>query len=391
MRRSLFPLVLILVGSPLFAQDIRERWGVGGAVGYGDYLSPGSAKKGTNADLYLSGWVREGVGSNTELIAALDGLSATGSSVRSGLRARALTLGLLQPLIRPDDWVPYVVLAGGAAFVHAPGAVRPDVVQPVGKFGLGLERYVGAKSTLGLQINYHYLLSNGRYAPESSAASVALTYTSFFYCGLGAQRVLPSPAAVPPPNATPVYSHPTAVIAQDTDGDGVPDLRDNCPDTPEGQTVDAFGCPKDSDGDGVLDDLDACPNTPAGALVNSAGCPAETVSVTLDIKFDAGQSVVKPEFDAQIGKVADFMARFPNTTVLIEGHTDNAGNPATSLPLSQRRADAVRQTLVAKFHVAPGRVTAKGYGDTRPIANNKTPEGRAANRRVVATLSATKK
>jgi OOP family OmpA-OmpF porin len=59
--------------------------------------------------------------------------------------------------------------------------------------------------------------------------------------------------------------------------------------------------------------------------------------------------------------------------------------------VDERRADAVRQVLVAKFHVAPGRVTAKGYGDTRPIANNKTPEGRAANRRVVATLSATKK
>ncbi|MBL0349056.1 MAG: OmpA family protein [Elusimicrobia bacterium] len=125
--------------------------------------------------------------------------------------------------------------------------------------------------------------------------------------------------------------------------------------------------------------------------MNSAGCPAETVSVTLDIKFDAGQFAVKPAFDEQIGKVADFMARFPNTTVVIEGHTDNAGNPATSLPLSQRRADAVRQVLVAKFHVAPGRVTAKGYGDTRPIANNKTPDGRAANRRVIATLSATKK
>lgn len=391
MRRSLFPLVLIFIGFPLFAQDIRERWGVGGAVGYGDVLSPAASKKDTGADLYLSGWVREGIGSNTELIAALDGLSAAGSSARTGLRARALTLGVLQPLNRPEDWAPYFVLAGGAAFVHAPGAVRPDVVQPVAKLGLGLERYVGAKSTLGLQLNYHHLLSNGRYAPKTSAASVALTYTSFFYCGRGAQKVLATPAAAPPPNVTPVYSHPTAVIDQDTDGDGVSDLQDNCPDTPEGQTVDAFGCPKDSDGDGVLDDLDACPNTPAGALVNSAGCPAETVSVTLDIKFDAGQFAVKPAFDEQIGKVADFMARFPNTTVVIEGHTDNAGNPATSLPLSQRRADAVRQVLVAKFHVAPGRVTAKGYGDTRPIANNKTPDGRAANRRVIATLSATKK
>ncbi len=63
---------------------------------------------------------------------------------------------------------------------------------------------------------------------------------------------------------------------RDTDGDGVPDRKDKCPDTPKGATVDATGCPHDSDGDGVLDGLDKCPNTPKGATVDATGCPHDS-------------------------------------------------------------------------------------------------------------------
>ena len=65
-------------------------------------------------------------------------------------------------------------------------------------------------------------------------------------------------------------------IPRDTDGDGVPDRKDKCPDTPHGAAVDATGCPKDSDGDGVLDGLDQCPDTPRGATVDAAGCPKDS-------------------------------------------------------------------------------------------------------------------
>jgi OOP family OmpA-OmpF porin len=154
--------------------------------------------------------------------------------------------------------------------------------------------------------------------------------------------------------------------------------------------VDALGCPKDTDADGVADHLDRCPDTPRGKLVDESGCPVESVSVTLDVKFDLGRAEVKPEFEGQLQRVAEFLKRFPDTTVLIEGHSDAVGNPAKNLALSQRRADAVREALVNTLGVDGRRVSAKGFGSTRPVGDNATPEGRAANRRVVATIQSVK-
>lgn len=145
--------------------------------------------------------------------------------------------------------------------------------------------------------------------------------------------------------------------------------------------------PEDSDGDGVTDPIDACPGTPARTMVDAKGCPIEKVSVTLDIKFAVGKSDLHSKFDPSLAKVADFMKAFPDTRVLIEGHTDNEGSVAFNKKLSQDRADAVRKALVGRFGISLKRVTAKGFGAERPILDNAAPEGRAANRRVVATLS----
>lgn len=185
---------------------------------------------------------------------------------------------------------------------------------------------------------------------------------------------------------------PVIVVAMaDADGDGVADDMDACPATPAGTMVDATGCPKDSDKDGVLDVLDKCPETPAGTLVDADGCPVEKVSVALDIKFAVGKADLSPDFDSQLAKVSDFMKRFPDTTVVIEGHTDNAGSAVLNKKLSQARADAVRKALVDRFGVAEGRVNALGFGAEKPLSDNASAEGRAANRRVVATISAVNK
>lgn len=377
----------LLAVSTLQAQDIQERWGVGGALGYGDLFSPRRLAQGTKGDVAGTGWIRYGVGPNTETILALDSLSTRGSS-RTGSKIRALTLGLHQPFFRPDLWAPYFTLAAGGAFTRQTRLDGKEGVQPTFKIGLGIERALGAQSALGLQWSYHQVLSSGRYARGMNGHMVTASWTYFFYCG--AFRA-PLPTAVPAADTTPVYARPTAVVEPDGDKDGVPDLRDNCPDTAAGDPVDAFGCPRDSDGDGVVDSLDTCPDTPAGTLVNGAGCPAETVSFTLDIKFDSGRTELKSEFDPQLQKVADFLNRFPTVQAVVEGHTDNLGAPATNRRLSQQRADAVRRALIERFSVAPTRLTAQGFGSDKPLANNATPEGRAANRRVVVTLSAVDK
>jgi OOP family OmpA-OmpF porin len=179
----------------------------------------------------------------------------------------------------------------------------------------------------------------------------------------------------------------------DSDGDGVYDDQDNCPDTPTGATVDSLGCPLDSDGDGVYDYLDKCPNTPTGARVDENGCPIilkETVSIELNIEFDLNRAEIRPQYHNQLKKVADFMRTYPDTTARVEGHTDSAGPSQYNLQLSQKRADSVRQYLINNFRIAPDRLNARGFGESRPIATNTTREGRKKNRRVVAVIYATK-
>ncbi len=176
----------------------------------------------------------------------------------------------------------------------------------------------------------------------------------------------------------------------DSDKDGVPDYLDKCPGTPAGVAVDKDGCPLDSDKDGVPDYLDKCPGTPIGTLVDKDGCPLppEKVSMTLAVEFDTGKADIKKKYDGEIGRVAEFLNKYPNAKGVIEGHTDNVGGAAMNQKLSERRAQAVVNYLVQKYGIDPARLSAKGYGMIRPIADNKTAEGRQKNRRVEAHFSA---
>lgn len=178
----------------------------------------------------------------------------------------------------------------------------------------------------------------------------------------------------------------------DSDADGVANSQDKCPTTPTGVAVDARGCALDTDGDGVVDHLDKCPDTPEGALVDENGCRkmlTEAVSIKLALTFDTNKADIKPEFIDQIAKVAKFMTEYPDTTVVIEGHTDSTGAAKYNKSLSQKRAQAVADSLVNEHHVAANRVSAVGYGEEKPIADNNTADGRKANRRVVAQISTT--
>lgn len=149
---------------------------------------------------------------------------------------------------------------------------------------------------------------------------------------------------------------------------------------------------RDSDGDGVVDAKDQCPDTRRGAKVDRQGCYAvlkEAVTMKIDVKFPTGSARVDAAGDAEVQKLADFMNQYPQTSVEVAGHTDNTGNAAANRRLSQQRADAVRGRLTGKFGIDGKRVTAVGYGPDRPIADNGTAAGREANRRVEATISQT--
>jgi OOP family OmpA-OmpF porin len=163
----------------------------------------------------------------------------------------------------------------------------------------------------------------------------------------------------------------------DTDGDGVYDYMDQCPNTPKGVTVDAKGCPPDSDGDGVPDYRDECPDTPKGATVNSVGCWALKGIVL----FDHNKWELKPAAYPLLDEVVTILKKNRDIEGEIQGHTDSTGPETYNQRLSEKRAQAVVDYLV-QHGIDPGRFTVRGYGESRPVASNDTKEGRQENRRV---------
>ena len=145
---------------------------------------------------------------------------------------------------------------------------------------------------------------------------------------------------------------------------------------------------KDSDNDGVGDDEDMCPNTPADVEVDSVGCPIfdkklsdEVSMAAAGIYFETGKDVIKAESFENLDKLVTILTNNANLKATIEGHTDDQGEAKANMKLSQSRADAVKRYLENKG-IAGNRLSAKGFGETQPIADNSTEEGRALNRRV---------
>jgi len=192
----------------------------------------------------------------------------------------------------------------------------------------------------------------------------------------------------------------------DSDRDGVIDSKDKCPGTPAGRKVNADGCELDSDGDGVIDANDKCPGTPAGRKVNAEGCELDSdgdgivdgsdkcptvFAKTADgcppplvlegVHFDNDKATLRPEAFAILDKTAVSLKDWGDVNIEVGGHTDSRADDDYNLKLSQRRAETVRDYLISKG-IAADRLTAKGYGETKPIADNETEEGRFKNRRV---------
>lgn len=183
---------------------------------------------------------------------------------------------------------------------------------------------------------------------------------------------------------------------KDSDNDGVPDGIDQCADTPAGAKVDARGCPvvTDADNDGVPDDKDLCPNTPASVKVDKDGCPIvlnDRETELLDkgriternIHFETAKWEILPESQPTLDEIGNILIQWPRLQIEIGGHTDWRGSDAYNQDLSEKRANAVLQYLMGKFpQITGAQFTAKGYGESQPVATNKTVEGMAQNRRV---------
>ncbi|MBT8060485.1 MAG: OmpA family protein [Gammaproteobacteria bacterium] len=137
----------------------------------------------------------------------------------------------------------------------------------------------------------------------------------------------------------------------------------------------------DLDGDGVPNERDKCPNTRPGAVVDLDGCEVEAVIELEGVHFDFDKATLRPDAMVVLNEAAALLNKHQKVVVEVAGHTDSRGSEEYNQGLSERRANAVRDYLASKG-IRASRLSAKGYGELRPIASNDTDEGRAENRRV---------
>jgi outer membrane protein OmpA-like peptidoglycan-associated protein len=195
-------------------------------------------------------------------------------------------------------------------------------------------------------------------------------------------------------DACPSLAGPAATKGcPDRDGDGIADKDDACPDQKGPATT--KGCP-DTDGDGIADKDDKCP-TVAG-LAEFGGCPKPALDETKKVEvqkklsfaaknifFETGKDILKKESLRDLDSVVNIMKQYDFLKLNVDGHTDNVGTEKSNVDLSMKRASAVVDYLT-KHGIAGDRLTAQGFGPNKPVADNKTVQGRAQNRRVELTI-----
>ncbi len=363
-----------LTGSPAHAQYDDQplpTWYVGPMVGYGFADGDRNAKDGLNLHLVAGRVIHDAFAVELNAFTTKFDTNVAGGpdTDLTGLGAN-LALGLS---------------AGGhPVFLLGAGTVQQDIggesrTSTFGDLGVGVYLPFSVAGELWrLDARYHVLMTDHPALPgEEIVEDLRLNFGVLF--GFGREQPPPQPPAqeevIPPP---PV----------DGDGDGVPDAADQCPDTAAGAAVDASGCelrpvaaPADGDGDGVADASDACPGTTPGTKVDAKGCVIPEKVVMRAAYFGSNSASLTAKGYEMLHEIAAALKANPGLRFEIEGHSDMSGPADQNLVLSQKRAELVRDVLV-ELGIDPGRLVAKGYGETRPVNDNKTLEKRAQNRRV---------
>jgi OmpA-OmpF porin, OOP family len=264
------------------------------------------------------------------------------------------SLDLLRVFNRPGRFSPYIGVGAGAIENDiTPGAAGKDAMWQA-SLGAFWTLWEGDGATFALRPDFKARWDDAHAAGKYTDYIGELGF-QFTWGGMRKVSAAPPPPPPPPPAAVAPAPPPPAVTPQppgDEDHDGVPDDRDRCPGTPPGVAVDANGCPQKG-------------------------------SITLEgVTFDYNSANLAAGSLNVLDDVAEGLKKHPRLKVELQGHTDSKGPDAYNLTLSQKRADAVRAYLL-KSGVSPTQITAKGYGEGQPIADNNTEAGRAKNRRVV--------
>ena len=316
---------------------------------------------------------------------------------------------LLYHFFPKNDLVPYLAAGvGGVTREQAGGGHRLSF-----DYGAGLKYFINNDFALRADvrgINYKY---------EKFYTNVE--YTLGFYIPFNASKPAPAPVAVPAPvveaaapKAAPVVVVPPAPLAnlaanpasvevgksvmlswdsqnatacEIQPGVGPVNLQGSKEVTPTADTAYTLSCKGDG---GVVSSKAPVTVTMPPKVEEAAGKKASAVAagarLALKVQFDTGKSIIKKQYYDELKVVGDGLNEHKNLKGVIEGHTDSVGSDASNKALSQRRANAVRDYIVKNFKINRNRLAAKGYGESRPIADNATVEGRAQNRRIEATF-----
>ena len=278
-------------------------------------------------------------------------------------------------LIKSNTIDPYLGVGGGYTWLDNTGAGTLNGT-------LGLSYWVSDKVALDLQTSYKHSFEDNLPKHFQHAFGVKFKFGGPDSDGDGvidSKDDCPTVAGLKALNGCP-----------DADGDGIADAKDGCPN--EAGPAANNGCPwPDTDGDGVLDKDDTCPDV-AGTVANN-GCPEVTEEVqnklnayAKTILFDTGKDSIKDESKQVLEDIIAILNKYPTSKFTVDGHTDSVGSEKLNLRLSDARAISVKDYLVANG-VDEFRLSADGFGETKPIASNKTRDGRAQNRRVEINLA----
>ncbi len=409
MKNIVAAALVVLALAPARAEDLTGRLGVGGAVGAATPIGDKWVANRNDTGLGLGAWLRYGVLPRWTLGLSYDNLAFT----RAKARVEALDLNAAYALAPDSSWNPNVHLGLGGGRVHGLPSGKPNVF--TADAGLGVDKFIGPSFTLGAAVDWLYGARNSNSGTHEVHALKAGLTAGLWFGGKRPAKVAaapapapapvaapaPAPAPAPPPAAVAIALTPaSASVAAGASSSfnaavtGAKDAGVTWSLAPQVGTVSPAGVYTAPASVPVSQDVTvtatsvADPSKKASSVVHLTA--PEKVTIALELEFDTAKAVVKPEYDAELKKVAEFLKTYPTTSAEIEGHTDNVGKPEYNKGLSQKRAEAVRQALIERFGVDGSRLTAKGYGEEKPIQDNGTAAGRAKNRRVVATFSATK-
>lgn len=347
--------------------DFSERFGIGGGGGYTFPVQGNDFDDFANDEVMWNAHARYN-------FTPADGLQLNYSHLefeKTDINARVMDLMYLNRINEGDKFTPVLGIGAGVADM---GNIAPfhDGLKFASRVRAGFE-YAFTDDLIGSVFADYQFIGKMPFNSEDEDTKdeafpgreifavipqIGLTY--FFGPDKEIEDKKPAPAAAP--------AQPAAVVTQ-----AMPPVDTSA---------------MDDDKDGIQNSKDKCPGTEAGGQVNAYGClPDEKASMTIQVLFPTGSAKLGGEASPHLDELARFMNEHPATKVEIQGHTDNTGSKKRNKALSNERANSIRTYLIEKAGIPASRVSAYGYGDEKPVADNKTAQGRSENRRVIAVIS----